>query len=124
MKNIIILAVALFSAGLTVKGQSTGKIDLRIVDQQQKPSTQTFVELLNAKDSSLVQFATSDSKGNVEFQNLGKGNYLVFIPEIGTKSYLTYSFSVNNSDEYYDVTLTSKAHGEVVIVKQASKKVS
>jgi hypothetical protein len=128
MKKIILLSAILLSAYFCANGQGTGKIDLRIVDQQQKPVSKTFAELLNAKDSSVVQYATSNVNGYVEFENLQKGKYLVFIPEIGTKIYSTYFFDIYNTDEYYDVTMICKVHTEATIVAQTgssmTKKVS
>ncbi|HSY76825.1 MAG TPA: hypothetical protein VK890_08210 [Bacteroidia bacterium] len=66
----------------------------------------------------MVQFATSNSNGYVEFDKLQKGKYFVFVPEIGGKTYSTYFFDIYNTDEYYDVTLICKAHTETTIVAQ------
>ena len=122
MKKIILISLALISLGLSSKAQSTGKINLSIVDQQQKPTAEALVELLNAKDSSMVQFATTDTKGNVEFKGLAKGKYIAFVPEIGNMHYSLYQFDIRNYDEAYDITLLCKACTEIIVTGQAVKK--
>jgi len=119
MKKIILLSLALLGLGFSSKAQSTGKINLSIVDQQQNPTPEALVELLNAKDSSMVQFATTDTKGNVEFKDLTKGKYIAFVPEIGNMHYALYQFDIRNYDEAYDITLLCKACTEIIITGQA-----
>ena len=118
MKNITLLSIILASLCVSAKAQSNGKADLRIVNPQQKPLSETFVELLNAKDSSLVQFAITDKMGLVEFKGLQKGSYMAFIPEIGSKNYVSYLFNISNYDEAYDITLLCKLCTEITIVAQ------
>jgi hypothetical protein len=119
MKILSFLTLAILCLGLQARGQSNGKIDIRIVNQQQKPSPEALVELLNAKDSSMVQFATTDKNGLAEFKGLQKGNYIAFVPEIGSKNFTSYLFNISNYDEAYDITLLCKVCNEVTIVAQA-----
>ena len=119
MKTLSFLTLTILFLGSQAKGQSNGKIDIRIVNQQQKPSPEALVELLSAKDSSLVQFGTTDKNGLAEFKGLKKGSYIAFVPEIGSKNFTSYLFNISNYDEAYDITLLCKVCNEVIIVAQA-----
>lgn len=121
MKNILTIIIALLGLSMSAKAQTNGRLELNLIDQQQHPSVQTLVELLNAKDSSVVQYATTDTKGNVQFNNLKRGKYLAFVPHIGDMRYDIYQFEIRNFDEAFDITLLCKACTEITI--SADKKV-
>jgi uncharacterized surface anchored protein len=123
MKNLILIAFAyLLSVGNIASSQTSGKINIVVTDQQQKPMGSTYVELLNAKDSTLVQFASTDKNGNIEFTGLKNGKYIVFVPETGYKSYVSSSVSISHTGEEYSLTVIipeSNFHNEVIVIGQA-----
>jgi len=75
-------SIALFTlliAGLIAAAQSSnrGKIQVRIASDKQAQLENATVELVKAKDSSLVKVALSDKTGLAEFENIPFGSYLV-----------------------------------------------
>jgi|SRR6185312_2133376 len=115
MKNLIILSVALLSVWHTATGQITGKISLKVVNAKQQVAPNSFVELLSAKDSTVVEFGMTDKNGIVQFDNLKYGKYKVFLPQNGLNSYLSNTISINNPDEEYSFTITCKTPNSVGI---------
>jgi len=90
MKKTILLS------GLLLAGSSTNlfagpltKINLKLEDINKNPKKEVLVELLNAKDSSIVAIAISGNQRVMEFTNLPKGKYIVYAPNIGTKGFLS-----------------------------------
>jgi hypothetical protein len=84
MKKSILLS-GLIVAGLSsnlLAGPLT-KINLKLEDIHKNPKKEVYVELLNAKDSSVVAVAVSGKEKVMEFTNLPKGKYLVYVPNIG-----------------------------------------
>jgi hypothetical protein len=119
MKILILLSFALLlSICSMAKEPLTGKISLKIVDKQQNFSAGTFIELLNAKDSSLVRYATTGNDGAIDFTELAPGSYVVYIPQIGSKSYTAFTLKISNPEELYDITLTCPMPNEVTVVAQ------
>jgi len=90
MKKSILLSGILL-AGLTSNlfAGSPTKISLKVEDIHNNPKKEVIVELLNAKDSSVVAIAISGKERVMEFTNLPKGNYLVYVPNIGTKGFIS-----------------------------------
>ena len=123
MNNLILLACAyMLSLGNFANGQAAGKMNIVVTNAQQKPMESTFVELLNAKDSSLVQFSTTGNDGSTEFKGLQNGNYIVFVPEMGNKSYISNTVTLNHTGEEFSLNVIlaeAKAHNEVIVVGQA-----
>ena len=115
MKTITLLSLALLLSVSTI-AKSTGKISLKIIDKQQNSSAGTFVELLNAKDSSLARFAITGKDGTIDFSNLAQGSYVVFIPQIGGKNYLSFTLKISKPEELYEMTLTCPAANESTVV--------
>jgi hypothetical protein len=116
MKNLLILLLATFGLWNGAAAQATGKISLEIVNPEQKPSPNTFVELLNAKDSTVVGYTTADRYGYAEFNNLKYGHYKVFIPQAGNNSYVSSPISIINPEEQYSLTIICKTTNRVVIM--------
>ncbi len=90
MKKSMLLSGILL-AGLTSNlfAGSPAKISLKVEDIHNNPKKEVIVELLNAKDSSVVAYAVSGVEKVMEFTNLPKGNYLVYVPNIGPKGYVS-----------------------------------
>ena len=95
MKKSMLLSGILL-AGLTSNlfAGSPTKINLKVEDKYSNPKKEVIVELLNAKDSSLVAIAVSGKEKVMEFTNLPKGKYIVFVPNIGTKGFLSQVINV------------------------------
>ena len=123
MNNLILLAlVYMFSLGNFANGQALGKINIVVTNAQQKPMESTFVELLNAKDSSLIQFSTTGNDGSIDFKGLQNGNYIVFVPELGNKSYISNTVTLNHSGEEFSLNVIlaeARSHNEVIVVGQS-----
>ena len=92
MKNYLILVFVL--VGLSVKAQYT--IVGTLKDTANEDVDKATVMLLNTKDSTLVNFTTSDSKGNFAFKNIKKTDYILKISHI---SYMPQEILINSTDE-------------------------
>ena len=80
MKKQIFLLIFLVFIAISAKAQFTITGMLR--DTSQTAISSATVMLLNPKDSTLVNFSTSDSKGNFIFRNVKKTTYLLKISHI------------------------------------------
>ena len=85
MKKIILFSLILsahlgFSQKLTIKGQ--------LLDSASSPLPSATVIILQSKDSSLVNFGTSDSKGFFEIRNVVRGEYFVKVSFLGFAPYM------------------------------------
>jgi hypothetical protein len=77
---LVLAAVAAQAQKFSVKGQVTDTLASAL------PST--TVMLLNAKDSTLVNFGVSDLKGFFEIRNVNKGEYLLKVTFVGYASHM------------------------------------
>jgi uncharacterized surface anchored protein len=120
MKNLILIAAAyLLSVGNIASSQNNGKLNIVVTDQNQKPMESTFVELLDAKDSSLVQFSTTGKDGNIEFNGLKNGKYIVFVPESGYTNYTSNLVTISHTGEEYSLSVIlsdTKSHNVVIVL--------
>jgi hypothetical protein len=117
-KKTFILLVGLF-AWFLAGARTSGKIDLKIVDQEQKPLDGIFVQLVHAKDSSMAQYAVSNADGSVEFTNVPQGDYRIYILQTGFNAYFSNSFPVDDAHSTVDlsaVALMPKSLNAVTIV--------
>jgi hypothetical protein len=89
MKTTIFTAAILVAGATTLFAGSPTKLNLKVEDKYSSPKKEVVVELLNAKDSSLVAVAVSGKERVMEFTNLQNGKYLVYVPNIGTKGYVS-----------------------------------
>jgi len=85
VKKIILFSLILsahlgFSQKLTIKGQ--------LLDSASSPLPSATVIILQSKDSSLVNFGTSDSKGFFEIRNVVRGEYFVKVSFLGFAPYM------------------------------------
>jgi hypothetical protein len=79
MRKLTISLIALFLLDCMAMAQNIqrGKITGRLTDEQQKPVEGVTAELLRIKDSSLVKVAISDKAGNIGFESILFGSYLI-----------------------------------------------
>lgn len=95
MKKIITILLTTISLFATAQENSRGKITATVRNQQQALVENATVELLKAKDSSLVKAGLTDKAGQVEFDNLPFGDYMLkatqvnFIPQYSSSFYLS-----------------------------------
>jgi hypothetical protein len=85
VKKIILFSLILsahlgFAQKLTIKGQ--------LLDSASSPLPSATVIILQAKDSSLVNFGTSDTKGFFEIRNVVRGEYFVKVSFLGFAPYM------------------------------------
>jgi hypothetical protein len=121
MKKLTASLAALFILGLANLYAQQGSIKGTVVDSSNKVNLhQAVISLLRPKDSVLVKFMRTDSKGDFNFQNLVAGKYIMII------SYPEYADYVDDLDlsaqpqkVLGNIYVSTKAHVlEEVIVKQ------
>ena len=77
---------------------SHGTITLSVQNDQQNPLENVTVQLLKAKDSSLVKVAITDKNGSASFENIAYGSYLAKISMVNFSTKLTNVFTLSASD--------------------------
>jgi hypothetical protein len=83
MNRLFTVVVCLFIAGVAV-AQSTASIKGRVYDTStHKGLSYATVSLVNAKDSTLVNFTRADSMGNFLLKKIAKGQYLLSTSYVG-----------------------------------------
>lgn len=85
-----------FTCGIST-GQTRGTVSLKVSDQMNKPESGVFVQLMNAKDSTMAKYSVSDENGSVEFTDVAKGKYMAFISQTGFENYFSPSFTVDST---------------------------
>ena len=115
--TILMMAVTLFAAA---QENNKGKITAVIHNNRQAPVENATVELLKAKDSSLVKASLTDKNGLAEFENISFGEYLLKATLINyTPQYAAFNLSAAQlqvpvitlqpiSKELQTVTVTSR----------------
>jgi hypothetical protein len=78
-----------------------GKVSLTVLNQQNNPLENVTVELLKAKDSSLVKAGITDKTGNAYLERLPAGNYLIKASMVNYQSQFTKGISI--SEENNDI---------------------
>ncbi|MBL7858499.1 MAG: TonB-dependent receptor [Cyclobacteriaceae bacterium] len=86
---LCVLSFAGFAQKYSIKGQVT--------DSTAAPLPSSTIMLLNPKDSSLVNFGISDTKGFFEIKNVAKGTYQLKITYTGYAPYVK-KFTTSESD--------------------------
>ena len=78
MRSVLLFIPAILLS-LSVKAQSTGhgKIKITIMNEKAVALENATVELIKARDSSLVKVAISDKSGAAEFEKVSFGSYLL-----------------------------------------------
>jgi hypothetical protein len=78
--GMLTLVLALFS--LATQAQ-TGKISLKVEDNEKKKLESVTATLLRAKDSGVVKTELSDKEGLVQFLRLNEGKYFIVLSSSG-----------------------------------------
>jgi iron complex outermembrane receptor protein len=94
MKTIISILFTVLSLLAAAQESSRGKITEAIRNGQQ-PAENATVELLNAKDSSLVKLAITDKSGIAEFENTRFGTYIIKVTMINFATQYSALFSLS-----------------------------
>ena len=81
-----------------------GVVKGRLVDSTGQILINATVSVLQKKDSSLVSYAMSDSKGSFEIKHLALGEYLIYISFTGYQEYKT-SFSISDDKRVSEIGL-------------------
>src|SRR6266496_6256544 len=95
MKKLLIAALSLWSC-FAMAQTNRGKISVTILNDQQSPVENATIELLKAKDSSLVKIAITDKNGVAEFENINFGNYILKASNAGKLAQLSSSFNLSS----------------------------
>jgi len=118
MKKLFSISVAMvFACGIST-GQTSGTVSLKVSDQMNKPQEGVFVQLMNAKDSTMAKYSVTDEKGNVEFRDVAKGKYIAFISQTGFENYFSPIFAIDSIHWQItlpEVVLKAKELKEVVV---------
>ena len=102
MKNLALSIFAiLFSFSLVAQ---SGAVKGKLVDTTGLELSSATISVLLKKDTSLVSYTLSDSKGYFEIKNLSYTDYVVFISYTGYEVY-TGSFSVSANNRLSDIGL-------------------
>ncbi|HEY3429763.1 MAG TPA: TonB-dependent receptor, partial [Cyclobacteriaceae bacterium] len=83
MKKIYLLVLLLVFVSVQIAWAQKSSIKGQVVDSLSNAMPSATVMLLNAKDSSLVNFGLSDAKGFFEIKNINKGSYDLKISFLG-----------------------------------------
>src|SRR6185369_6559327 len=95
MKKLLFSVLTLWSC-IAYAQTGRGKISVTILNDQQSGVENATVELLRAKDSSLVKVAITDKNGLAEFENIRFGNYILKANNAGKLAQLSSSFSLSS----------------------------
>jgi len=95
MKKSLLLLLTLWSC-IAFAQTTRGKVSVTIVNDQQSAVENVTVELLKARDSSLVKVAITDKNGLAEFENIRFGNYILKASNAGKLAQLSSSFSLSS----------------------------
>lgn len=94
MKKIFALLTALGLFSFTSQAQNnSGKVNGSI-SSGAKPIEAATVNLLRAKDSSIVKIAVSNKDGNFEIEKIANAKYLVAVQSVGYKKYYSEAFEL------------------------------
>src|SRR6476620_3170308 len=88
------------SQDFTVAGSTRG--------ENNQPEEDAIVQILSAKDSSLVKTEITDNNGKYEFNGIKIGNYLVQVTAMNYGPYLSAPFEVTNSMTLTAISLIKK----------------
>jgi hypothetical protein len=123
MKKIITLLTALGLLSFTSQAQNnSGKVNGTITSGT-KPLEAATVNLLRAKDSSIVKIAISNKDGNFEIEKVVNAKYLVAVKSIGYKKYYSDVFEITTAKNVVTLpsivlTVTDKQLSDVVVTSK------
>jgi hypothetical protein len=128
MKSILTLVLFFLLMGSMGLAQTDGTVRGRLKDTAAHiPVPDATVTVLNASDSSLVNFARSNASGSFVLSRLGKGIYRLLVSHVGYTS-ISRNFVINDALRMVDlgeIVLTDKSSIlDAVIVQQETPPVS
>ena len=100
-----LLIVLLFSIGISFHAFCQSKIEVRIEDDNTTAIENATVQLLKAKDSSLVKAALSDKNGLAEFIGILPGSYLIKVSYLNHPPGFSQVFSIKENQPTFVVPL-------------------
>jgi iron complex outermembrane receptor protein len=79
MRRTVLTLILFLIASAILNGQTDerGKINGKVLDEQQRPVEGVTAELVRAKDSSLVKVSISGKSGIIEFESIRFGSYFI-----------------------------------------------
>lgn len=102
MKNLnLTILIALFPFCLLAQ---SGSVKGKLVDTTGQALNNATISVLQKKDSSLVSYTMSDSKGSFEIKNLSPGDYQIFVSYTGFEIYKK-PFSISTDKRISDFGL-------------------
>ena len=110
MKNLLLVILALLYSVANAQTRR-GKISVTILNDQQSGIENATVELLKAKDSSLVKIAITDKNGLAEFQNVAFGNYVLKASVAGRVTQLSSPISLADQGQIVVPGITLQRDG-------------
>jgi iron complex outermembrane receptor protein len=123
MQKCAISILLLLFTGFSVTAQTQrGKINGKVVDEQLRPLQGVTAELLRSKDSVLVKVAMSDKNGNIEFENINYGSYLIRSTFINHTRSFSSIITVDNSSIKVDDLVIKPVAKELQNVQVTAKK--
>ncbi len=126
MKNITyyLAAICLIFNLLIANAQSdnAGRVT-GVVMGKPKTVEAANVDLLRAKDSTIIKMAITDKEGRFEITNLSNGKYLLMVQMIGYGKYMTAPFELSRTSNNYTaptiiLQLTNKDLGNVTVASK------
>ncbi len=106
MKN---LALLIFTGFFPLISLAQGSVRGKLVDTARQSLTNATVSVLQQKDSSLVSYSLSDTKGSFEIKNLSVGDYHLFVSFTGYEGYKN-SFSITATQRVVDIGVIILQH--------------
>jgi len=124
--RLLFTALLALVVQVTVWGQAvaTGKISVKITDENKGPLPGVNVTLLKAKDSSIVKIAITEMDGTAVFENVKPGSYLVSAEHTAYQKYLSGAIVIdeNNSTVNVDDIALLKKTGQLKEVTVTAQK--
>ena len=106
MKNLALLILTGFFPLISL---AQGSVKGKLVDTARQSLTNATVSVLQQKDSSLVSYSLSDTKGSFEIKNLSVGDYHLFVSFTGYEGYKN-SFSITATQRVVDLGVIILQH--------------
>jgi iron complex outermembrane receptor protein len=111
---LLLTAITVFSQAQQINGLAK--------DESGAPLNGATVNLMRAKDSSVIKLAVTKSGGIYNFSGIKEGNYKVLVTYVGYKPAFSPTFSFNSSDVTVSELKLSKIPGNLSNVNVTAKK--
>jgi outer membrane receptor protein involved in Fe transport len=123
MKKIVTLLTALGLFSFTSQAQNTTAKVSGNISGNAKPIEAATVNLLRAKDSSIVKIAITNKDGNFEIEKITNAKYLVAVQSVGYKKYYSNVFELTSTKNEFTLqpialTIADKQLTDVVVTSK------